>query len=40
MLTRTLRRDIYSLEALGYSIKNVKLLVIDLLVVLRYLYIY
>jgi hypothetical protein len=30
----------YSLEALGYSIKNIKLLKLDLLAVLRYLYIY
>jgi hypothetical protein len=40
ILTKTLRRDMYSLEAPGYSIKNVKLPEIDLLSVSRYPCIY
>jgi hypothetical protein len=39
-MSKTLRRDIYNLYVLGYSIKQVKQPDPDSLIVLRYLYIY
>ena len=40
ILSNTLRRDMYGLEASGYPIKDVKLPRVDLLAVSRYLCVY